>query len=103
MTVEDMTDKMIEELKQQNVLLPGHVGIMRRYLIMAHGVGFNNGTKSRSNQKPILQFDKKGNHITEYESAAQAARITKIQHSDINKVCKGKAHTAGGFIWKYKD
>ena len=38
-----------------------------------------------------------------YKSTRDAERQTKVDHSDIIKVCKGVKATAGGFHWKYKE
>ena len=53
--------------------------------------------------KPVLQFDKKGNFLNEFSSILEAATVLNIDNSGISKVCKGKAKTCGGFIWKYKE
>lgn len=103
MTPEKAVEKALEEMIEQRVVLPGHKNIVKRYLYMLYTIGYDSGTRSRSNQKPVLQFDKFGNFIREYESAAQASRATKIDHSSIVNVCKEKQHTAGKFIWKYKN
>lgn len=58
-----------------------------------------NGKKT---SRSVIQYDKQGNYITEYESAKEASRITGINHSHIIECCKGKRYkTVGGFIWKY--
>lgn len=49
--------------------------------------------------RSILQYDKNGFFIAEYESAEDAKRKTGISH--INCVCNGHRKTAGGFIWKW--
>ena len=38
-----------------------------------------------------------------YKSTRDAERQTKVDHSDIIKVCKGVKTTAGGYHWKYKE
>lgn len=53
------------------------------------------------NSKPVLQFDLDGNFLYEYPSITDARIKTKT--SKISDVCRGKAKTAGGFIWKYKN
>ena len=55
-------------------------------------------------QKPVLQFDRLGNFITEYISASQAERETNINRVSISAVCRKKkgCKTADGFIWKFK-
>lgn len=51
---------------------------------------------------PIIQYNKEGQKIQEWESAAHAARILKIDASSITKCLKGKLKTCGGFKWQYK-
>lgn len=53
--------------------------------------------------KPILQFDKQGNFIREWESIAKACRELKILKQSIIPVLKNKRKTSGGFIWRYKE
>ena len=52
--------------------------------------------------KPIIQYDKLMNIISEYESLSEAARQTKINAQNISSVCLGKNKSAGGYVWKYK-
>jgi hypothetical protein len=53
-------------------------------------------------KKPILQYDKNGNFIKEWDSSKDAGNIygsdTTIQNALKQRRCK----TAYGFIWKYK-
>jgi hypothetical protein len=51
-------------------------------------------------RKPVLQFDKQGNLIAEYESYHDAKNNTGLS---LTEVLRGKAKTAGGYIFKYKD
>lgn len=55
------------------------------------------------NSKPVIQFTKDGQFVTEYPSIAEASRQTGINHNQINGCCLNKPHykTAGGYIWKY--
>lgn len=53
--------------------------------------------------KPVLQFTKDGELLTEYFGAREAAKQTGICPSSIIECCNGKRKSAGGFIWKYKD
>lgn len=57
----------------------------------------------KSNKKPVIQYDMQMNKINEFESALDAMRKLKIDSSYISKACRGLAHMAGGFIWKYAD
>ena len=54
-------------------------------------------------QKPVEQYDLKGNFIKEYHSINQAKRETGVHHSSISQACLGRYKTAGKFIWKYKE
>ena len=51
-------------------------------------------------KKPVLQFDKQGNLIAEYESYHDAKNKTGLS---LTEVLRGKAKTAGGYIFKYKN
>jgi group I intron endonuclease len=52
--------------------------------------------------KPILQFDKNGNFIREWQYINQARDCLGIDPSTIVRCCKGRQQTASGYIWKYK-
>jgi hypothetical protein len=51
---------------------------------------------------PIVQYDKDGSFIREWDSGAMAARELGLDKSSIMRVCKGKQLTSGGFVFKYK-
>ena len=53
--------------------------------------------------KPVLQFSKDGEFISEYFGAREAARLLDIVPSSIIECCNKKRKSAGGFIWKYKE
>jgi group I intron endonuclease len=55
------------------------------------------------NRKDVIQLDLNGNFISEFENIRQASLNTNVNESSIRKCCKGKAGSAGGFIWRYKD
>lgn len=50
---------------------------------------------------PILQFDKDGNFIREWDCMADVERELHINHSHICHCCKGERKTAGGYVWSY--
>lgn len=52
--------------------------------------------------RPILQYDLKGNFIKEYRSAIQASKELNINQANIVHCLKGKYKYSGGYIWKYK-
>jgi group I intron endonuclease len=62
---------------------------------------YNSTTKSKA--IPVIQFDKNGNFITEYNSISEANRETGIAMTGISACCKHKRLTAGGFVWRYKE
>jgi len=51
-------------------------------------------------KKIVLQFDIKGNLVAEYSSYHEAKDKTGFS---LTEVLRGKAKTAGGYIFKYKD
>lgn len=55
--------------------------------------------------KAIIQFDLKGNKVTEFDSVVQANRLFGVadNNSNIVSCCKGKRKTYKGYIWRYKN
>ena len=49
----------------------------------------------------VNQYNKTGEFIKTWASAADAERELHIQHSNIAACCKGKVKSAGGFKWEY--
>jgi hypothetical protein len=52
-------------------------------------------------EKSILQFDKQGNFIKQWDSAKKAAKELNLHSSGINMCLRGKYKTAGSYVWKY--
>jgi len=52
--------------------------------------------------KSVIQFDKQGNFIKEWDSITDASKSLDIHIFCICSACKNKQKTAGKFIWKYK-
>ena len=50
---------------------------------------------------PIIQLNKNGDVIKEYDSYTFAEKYTNIK--GIANVLTGRAKTAGGYVWKYKE
>lgn len=57
----------------------------------------------KSKSIPVLQYDKEGNFIKEWESARIAGRTLGIIEQSICECRAGKVKTAGGFVWRYAD
>jgi len=52
--------------------------------------------------KAVIQYTKEGVFIKEFPSLKSAGRAMGIHPSTIMNVCKNKAKSSKGFIWKYK-
>lgn len=62
------------------------------------------GRKGNKNKRsiPIIQYDKKGNVISEWSCAAEAGNCLKISKLGIRRCVNGYLQTCGGYIWKNK-
>ena len=56
---------------------------------------------SKSNQKPVNQYDMNMNYIATYKSAIEAERKTGISRKLISRVCRGTRSSTCGFIFKF--
>lgn len=53
-------------------------------------------------RKPVLQIDKEGNVVNEFESLSDAAKCVGVPYQNIAFCCKYSSRTAGGYKWKRK-
>lgn len=51
---------------------------------------------------PILQYDKNGNLIAQWDSIGQAATHLHCNRSVISNCLNGRYKTASGFVWRFK-
>ena len=51
---------------------------------------------------PVYQYDLDMNFIKKWRSASEAARYYNFASTNITKVCKHKAKTTHGYIWRYE-
>lgn len=58
--------------------------------------------KSKKKYKKILQFNKNGEFIKEYESIKAASVALSISSTNIVSALKGRSKTAANYIWRYK-
>lgn len=83
-------------------------------LPQSHKDAFSKGHKKRKRRitnpcMPILQYDKDGNFLAEWESGKLIQRTLNYCHRNIGKCCKvnaedrDKNQKSYGFIWKYKN
>jgi len=57
----------------------------------------------KCNSKPVYKINKVTKEIIEeYKTITEASLANQISASCISMVCKGKAETAKGFLWKFK-
>ncbi len=61
-----------------------------------------NEISRKNNSKSILQFDKEGNFIKEYDSIKIASKEIGLSESLIGKCCRGKIKNPSKFIFKFK-
>ena len=53
--------------------------------------------------RPVIQLTRNGEFVKEYGSIVDAAKAIGLTHSPINHALSGRAPTAGGYKWKYKE
>lgn len=65
----------------------------------------NYGKRILKTQKKVLQYDKNGKLIKEWNSTMDIQRKLNIANTIISACCLNKKYrkTAGGYVWKYKD
>ena len=63
--------------------------------------GARNKRIAEKKSKPVLAIDKRTGLILEFTSALEAEKQTGINNGNINKCCKGKLKSCGGFYWMY--
>ena len=51
---------------------------------------------------PVYQYDLNMNFIKRWQGATEAARYYNIAPTNITRVCKHKAKTTHGYIWRYE-
>jgi hypothetical protein len=51
--------------------------------------------------KPVAQYDKQGNYITQYNSIIEAARAVNGWNENICQCCKGNKKSSSGYLWEY--
>lgn len=64
-------------------------------------VGENLRNNGKKYGKKVTQYNRNGEFIKEYESISEAARQLNMLNPSIVNCLKGRAKSAGGYIWKY--
>lgn len=57
----------------------------------------------RDDVRPIVQIDKNGNMVSEYNCISDAARLFNVSINSIIACCKQKTQSCKGFMWRYKE
>lgn len=73
------------------------------FLILSVEIGVE---KKNEKSKPVLCFTKSGEFIREFACQGDACEWLgrdRRSNSQISNCCRGKAETAYGYIWKFKE
>jgi group I intron endonuclease len=89
--------KLSEETKQK-MRKPKPKGFSEKISQIKKGVKLNKPSHKR---KPVDQYDLFDNYIKTWSSISEV--IKNLGILNVSNVCKGKALTAGGYKWKYKN
>lgn len=65
--------------------------------------GTRNQRRAKTQSKTIIQYDLKGNYITEYDSLNEINRQLGFSIGNISDCCNGKHKQVYGSIWRYKN
>jgi len=103
-----------EQLIQDFIELKSFAAIGRKYNVSSHPVrdiankyGYTAESlkikylQQKPKGRPIVQMDKDGNILQEFESTYAAGRQIHDEH--IKQVCDGKRKSSKGYIYRYKD
>lgn len=52
-------------------------------------------------RKVVIQMDLEGNILAEYNSVAEASRITGVSNTCISRCCRGERKQSSGYLWRY--
>lgn len=52
-------------------------------------------------KKVVYQYERNGTFVAQYESTAEAERITKIKQKGIQNCARGECKSYRGYVWKY--
>ncbi len=57
----------------------------------------------RTDLKPVDMFTTSGEYVRSYSCTKEAERDTGIWNQNISRCCNGKAETAGGYVWRFRE
>ena len=77
-----------------------------RSMNLHHGCYRENMRNKLMNRKDlsmtVMQHTQSGEFVAEFQSTAEAGRITGLSQSCISACARGKRKSVGGFVWTYK-
>lgn len=56
-----------------------------------------------AHKKSIIQLDKNGNFVQEFDAVTSASELTGISRTSIGNCLRERSKTAGGYVWVYKE
>ena len=96
----------VRPITEQNITVNGFVWVSENQSLPNFDLINDRINKAKAKlRKPVLQIDKNGQLVAEFEGVRIACEKTGIDHRSISQVAVGNPvrKTAGGFIWKYKE
>jgi len=105
----NFTDNYVFQLPSEelNYILKNTKGPKNQKLNTGHKISkaLKGKTKSPNHimniSKPVAQYDKQGNYITQYNSITEAAKAVNGWNENICQCCKGNKKTSSGYVWRY--
>ena len=64
---------------------------------------YNSNIKIKLKDKPIKQYDIKGNLLRKFTSIQDAADFYNINRNTIGEVCRGEKPFANGYVWRFEE
>jgi hypothetical protein len=98
----DQTRQKMSDIAKERLSNPENHPLFGTHLTQEH-INMLSQARTDKLSVAVLQYDMNGNFIAEYKNAIEAANVVGTNKSCIASCCQGKQHTAGNFVWKYKD
>lgn len=92
--------KLIDILKQYNVLIPCKKDITSFYINDIKNQSEGNTSTTKRVLPKVCQYDLDGNYLNLYDSVDIAACETGVSKESIRRTCSGIRNTGGGYMWR---
>jgi len=102
---DSVINKVLRDMKQDGVVCDDGIGVARIHLTILYNAAYERGTThyGHSNSKKIVQYDKYGDKIDEFDNQLVASKIVGYTDRAISRALKTGRPTRAGHIWKYAD